>query len=131
MEFIFDSVSEIPGKIVDFFQMIIDTIVLVIDALKTFYVMLQDFDKRIISMADSCGSSEFTGMPVIEAISTFRYLTGDVAFYMIYFTVMSGCLFTIYKLLCLLYTAVDLLVEKITGKSLSGNISGLLSKILN
>lgn len=131
MEFILDSITELPEKIVDFFQMIIDTIVLVIDALKTFYVMLQDFDKRIIAMADSCGTSEFTGMPVVEAISTFRYLTGDVAFYMIYFTVMFGCLFTIYKLMCLLYTAVDLLVEKITGNSLSGNISGLLSKILS
>lgn len=131
MEFILDSITELPEKIADFFQMIIDTIVLVIDALKTFYVMLQDFDKRIISMADSCGTSEFTGMPVVEAISTFRYLTGDVAFYMIYFTVMFGCLFTIYKLMCLLYTAVDLLVEKITGNSLSGNISGLLSKFLN
>lgn len=129
--YLLDSIAEIPEKIINFFQMIIDTILLVVEALKTFYDMLVDFDKRIIAMADSCGTSEFTGMPVVEAISTFRYLTGDVAFYMIYFTVMFGCLFTIYKLMCLLYTAVDLLVEKITGNSLSGNISGLLSKFLN
>lgn len=129
--YLLESIAEIPEKIVNFFQMIIDTIVMVIEALKTFYDMLVEFDERVIQMADSCGTSEFTGMPVHEAISTFRYLTGDVAFYMIYMTVLFGCLFTIYKLFILLYTAIDILVEKVTGETISGNISGLISKFLN
>lgn len=131
MDYFIESISELPDKIGDFFQSVIDTIVLVIDALTTFYEMLQEFDQRVIQMADSCGTSEFTGLPIHEAISTFRYLTGDVAFYMIYITVLFGCLFTIYKLLCLLYTAIDILVEKITGNTLSGNLTGLLSKFLD
>lgn len=131
MENILQSVSELPEKIGNFFQMVIDIIVLVVDALKTFYEMLQEFDQRVIAMADSCGASEFSGMPVQEAISTIRYLTGDIAFYMIYITVLFGCLFTIYKLLVLLYNAIDILVEKITGDNLSGNIMGLLSKFLD
>ena len=89
---------DIPGKIGSFFQSILDMITSVISALHTLYTTLQDFDIMIIDMADTNGTSQFTGMPVVKAISTFRYLVGDVAFYMIYLTVLFGCLWTIYVL---------------------------------
>ena len=74
------STLDIPGKIVGFFQTILDMITSVLSALQTLYTTLQDFDNMIINMADSNGSSQFSGMPVVEAIGTFRYLVGDVAF---------------------------------------------------
>ena len=100
-----------------------------IEALSTLYEMLCDFDARVIQMAESCGSTEFVGMPVNEAISTFRYLTGDVCFMMIYLTVLFGCLFTIYKLVALLYDAIDALVLQVSGVSCKSFFSGLLGKI--
>ena len=97
------STLDIPGKIVSFFQTILDMITSVISALQTLYTTLQDFDTMIVDMADTNGSSQFSGMPVVEAIGTFRYLVGDVAFYMIYLTVLFGCLWTIYVLVTKLY----------------------------
>lgn len=120
---------DIPGKIGSFFQSILDMITSVISALHTLYTTLQEFDAMIIDMADTNGTSQFTGMPVVEAISTFRYLVGDVAFYMIYLTVLFGCLWTIYVLVTKLYEAIDALISQITGYSIKENISSLLFKL--
>ncbi len=129
MDFLVNELSEIPSKIIDFFMYIVDMIFSVVDALKTFYDMLVEFDGRIVQMAESCGTSEFTGMPVVEAIGTFRYLVGDVAFYMIYLTILFGCLLTIYKLVVLLYEAVDGLIMQLTGNNCKALLSSLLNKI--
>ena len=120
---------DIPGKIGSFFLSILDMITSVISALHTLYTTLQEFDAMIIDMADTNGTSQFTGMPVVEAISTFRYLVGDVAFYMIYLTVLFGCLWTIYVLVTKLYEAIDALISQITGYSIKENISSLLFKL--
>lgn len=122
-------IGDIVDKVLVFFSKIVDGIVTAIEALQTLYDMLCDFDERVIQMAESCGSSEFVGMPVNEAISTFRYLTGDVCFMMIYLTVLFGCLFTIYKLVTLLFEAIDALVLQVSGVSCKSFFSGLLSKI--
>ena len=120
---------DIPGKIVSFFQSILDMITSVISALHTLYTTLQEFDTMIIDMADTNGTSQFTGMPVVEAISTFRYLVGDVAFYMIYLTVLFGCLWTIYVLVTKLYEAIDALISQITGYNIKEHLSSLLFKL--
>ena len=122
-------IGDAIDKVLGFFSKIVDGIVTAIEALRTLYNMLCDFDERVIQMAESCGSSEFVGMPVNEAISTFRYLTGDVCFMMIYLTVLFGCLFTIYKLVTLLFEAIDALVLQVSGVSCKSFFSGLLSKI--
>ena len=116
------STLDIPGKIVSFFQTILDMITSVISALQTLYTTLQDFDTMIVDMADTNGSSQFSGMPVVEAIGTFRYLVGDVAFYMIY-------LWTIYVLVTKLYEAIDALISQITGYSVKEHLSSLLFQL--
>ena len=123
------NISDIISKVLGFFSKIIDGILTAIEALNTLYEMLCDFDARVLQMAESCGTSEFVGMPVNEAISTFRYLTGDVCFMMIYLTVLFGCLFTIYKLVTLLFEAVDALVLQVSGVSCKSFFSNLLSNI--
>ncbi|WP_337630278.1 hypothetical protein [Waltera sp.] len=124
------SVLDIPGKIASFFQTILDMITSVLSALQTLYTTLQDFDNMIINMTDTNGSSQFSGMPVVEAIGTFRYLVGDVAFYMIYLTVLFGCLWTIYVLVTKLYEAMDALISQVTGYSVKENLSSLLTKLI-
>ena len=124
------SVLDIPGKIASFFQTILDMITSVLSALQTLYTTLQDFDNMIINMTDTNGSSQFSGMPVVEAIGTFRYLVGDVAFYMIYLTVLFGCLWTIYVLVTKLYEAMDALISQVTGYSVKENLSPLLTKLI-
>ncbi len=123
------SIGDVIDKVLGFFSKIVEGIMTAIEALNTLYEMLCDFDARVIQMAESCGSTEFVGMPVNEAISTFRYLTGDVCFMMIYLTVLFGCLFTIYKLVTLLYEAIDALVLQVSGVSCKSFFSGLLGKI--
>ena len=124
------AVLDIPGKIASFFQTILDMITSVLSALQTLYTTLQDFDNMIINMTDTNGSSQFSGMPVVEAIGTFRYLVGDVAFYMIYLTVLFGCLWTIYVLVTKLYEAMDALISQVTGYSVKENLSSLLTKLI-
>ena len=131
MDYFINALSEIPQKIADFFMVIVDMVISVIDALSTLYSMLQEFDAMVVEMVDSNGVSEFQGMPVVKSISMFRYLVGDVAFYMIYLTVLFGCLWTIYKLVVLLYEAIDALVEQATGTSCKSYILSLLSKIFS
>ena len=123
------NISDIVDGVLGFFTKIVEGIVTAIEALNTLYEMLCDFDARVLQMAESCGSTEFVGMPVNEAISTFRYLTGDVCFMMIYLTVLFGCLFTIYKLVTLLYEAIDALVLQVSGVSCKSFFSGLLGKL--
>ena len=118
LDFKIGSLTEIPEKIVSFFSSIVDMIVLVLDALQTLYNTLEQFDQTIVSMVDSNGTSEFTGMPVV----------GDMAFYMIYLTVLFGCLWTIYKIVVLLYEAIDALIQQATGQTCKGFLSGMLGK---
>jgi hypothetical protein len=122
-------VSGLLDKVLSVFQYIVDMVTSVISAFKEFYQMLVDFDNRIVSMVDTTGTSELEGFPVIEAISTFRFLVGDVVFYLIYMAVLFGCLWTIYKIVILLFDAVDSLVNHFTGSNCKTLISGVLSKI--
>lgn len=124
-----ESITELPGKILDFFGYIVDMVKSVVQALIEFYNMLNEFDERIVDMVESTGQSEFTGMPVVEAISTFRYLVGDVVFYLIYMVVLFGCLWTIYKIVILLFDAIDALVEELTGVNCKTLLSNLIAKL--
>lgn len=129
MEFLIDTLIQIPEKVLGFFGYIVEVLASTFEALTLFYQMLDAFDQTIIDMADSCGTSEFINMPILEAIGTFHYLVGDVAFYMIYLSVLAGCLLTIYKLVTLIYEAIDALVYQLTGSNCKTQIASLLSKI--
>ena len=59
-------------KLVQFFNDFIDMVQTALVALKTFHDMLEEFDQRIVSMVDNCGSSEFNGLPVNKAIATYH-----------------------------------------------------------
>lgn len=125
----FESLMDIPNRIAEFVLEIMDMIASVISSLYDFYYLLQDFDDRIVAMTNSCGSSEFTGMPIVDAIGTFRYMVGDVAFMMIYFSILFGCLLTIYKLVVLLIEALKELKTTSTGGVSSGRLAGMLRGI--
>lgn len=129
LTYLIENIGELASKVVDFFMYIIEALMTAIDALGTFYELLVDFDHRILLMSNSAGASEFTGMPIVEAIGTFRYLVGDVAFYMIYLTVLFGCLMTIWKLVSLLFEGIDAIVQKVAGVSSKTAITNFLGNI--
>lgn len=124
-----ESFQNIGSSILELLQSILSAVGSIFTALSDFNTLLGDFDDRIQLMTASCGSSEFTGMPIVDAIGTFRYLVGDLAFFMIYFTVLVGCLLTIYKIVVLLFDAVCSLKENISGGTSQGSISTLVTKI--
>ncbi len=123
------NIADIPSKAVEFFEDIIEMIGSVLDALLTFYTMLDDFDQTIVGMTEDCGTSEFSGMPIMDAIGMIRYLVGDVVFYMMYAGILIGCLFVVYKLVVLLYEAIDSLVESVTGTSCTSFFNSLVNKL--
>lgn len=118
MNFI-ETFEGIAAAIVEVVTLIFDAFVNVHEALNEFYNMLKDFNDTIVSMTRNPSAN--TGLPVVQAIGVFRYLVGDVAFYVIYMAVLFGCLFTIYKLVCLLLEAFHALKEQVTAGSYSGN----------
>ena len=129
MNYLINALTSIGEKLLEIFQAIVDMIIHVVDALTTFYNLLDDFDKKIVLMINSSGTSEFVGMPIVESIGVFRYLVGDIAFYMIYLVVLTGCLLTIWKLTSLLLEAINALVEQITGTSCKSLFANLIGKI--
>ena len=93
---VIESVADIGESIINVVNLIFGAFVDVYDALDEFYNMLKDFNSTVIAMTKNPSTN--TGLPVAESIGVFRYLVGDVAFYVIYMLILFGCLFTIYKL---------------------------------
>ena len=100
---ILKDLANAASSLLDFFQNIIDSIVSAFTGLAMFYNMLIEFDERIVAMIDNCGSKEFDGLPINEAIATFHYVVGDIIFYLIYLVVLYGCLWTVYKIVLIIY----------------------------
>ena len=113
-----ETFEDIGAAILGVVELILDMFVNVYDALNEFYSMLKEFNDMVVSMTKN--PSVNTGLPVVEAIGVFRYLVGDVIFYIIYLAVLFGCLFTIYKLVCLLMEGYHALKEQATAGSYSG-----------
>lgn len=125
-----DSIDSFWDILSTLWTTLVDMITSAVEALITFHTMLDEFDARIIAMTDSCGVTEFDGLPVVEAIAMYRYLVGDVVFYLIYMLVLFGCLFTIFKLVVLIYAKFNQLTESFTGSAASSsNFMGLLTKL--
>lgn len=126
-----ESITSLPEMVVNFFGEVVEMIGSVYDSMCTFKDMLEEFDATIVAMTESCGSSEFVGMPIVESIGLFRYLVGDVAFMMMYFTILVGCLFTVYKLVTLLFDGLDALSLQVYGVSSKNFFSNLVGKIFD
>ena len=125
---VIESVADIGESIINVVNLIFGAFVDVYDALDEFYNMLKDFNSTVIAMTKNPSTN--TGLPVAESIGVFRYLVGDVAFYVIYMLILFGCLFTIYKLVCLLIEGFHALKEQVSAGSYSGtHLAGLLTKL--
>lgn len=123
-----ETFADIGSAIMNVVQLILDALVNVHSALVEFYNMLKSFNETIVQM--TLDPSANTGLPVIQSIGVFRYLVGDLAFYVIYMVVLFGCLFTIYKLVCLILEAWHALKEQSSAGSYSGShLAGLLTKL--
>ena len=123
-----ETFADIGSAIISVVQLILDALVNVHDALLEFYNMLRSFNETIVQM--TLDPSANTGLPVIQSIGVFRYLVGDLAFYVIYMVVLFGCLFTIYKLVCLIMEAWHAIKEQASAGSYSGNhLASLLSQL--
>lgn len=103
---IINSFSEAWDKISNVYDLVKGGIESSIDGLQTGYDTLVDFDERLVAAIDSGFATEFGSLPVADAIGTFRYLVGDYTFMLIYLVVLIGCLFTIYKIIALIYEVV-------------------------
>ena len=125
-----DKLSGAPAALKNFFEDFVNMIVTAIQALESFYDALDKFDKRIIAMVDNCGASEFDGMPVVKAIATYHYVVGDVVFYLIYIVVLFGCLWTIFKLVLLIYKSVRDMISQLSGGVISSTqFSAMITKL--
>ncbi len=118
------------SSLLDFFGEIVNSIVSAFEGLAMFYSMLVEFDNRIVAMIDNCGTNEFGGMPINKAIATFHYVVGDIIFYLIYLVVLFGCLWTVYKIVLVIYNYLKMYVSQLSdGVSSKGQMTNVLTKL--
>lgn len=118
----------------DFFKMISELIKDVFDALLSaaeavtdFHFQLENFDEKILLMNEAAKNGEVAGLPINGAIATLHYLFGDVVFSMFYFMILFGCMFTIYQLCLLIYSAFCTAKNDLTSGSFTK--AGILGKL--
>lgn len=123
------SILDNIGKFLDFIFTFFSKIV---SALSNFYGTLNEINNYVIELGDSAKSGITNGIPILDSVGLYRYLMGDPVFYLTYILVLSGCLFTIYKLVLLLIKTFKQLKDNINNASKTKNgIIFLLSKYLN
>lgn len=122
--------GNILESIASFFEFIFTFIGNVVTAMTNFYDTLVEINTYVIDLGNSAQSGITSGMPVLETVGLYRYLMGDPVFYMTYVLVVTGCLFTIYKLVLLFIKTFKEMRNSITGNGkTSVGLVGLLSKI--
>lgn len=122
--------GNILESIASFFEFIFTFIGNVVTAMTNFYDTLVEINTYVIDLGNSAQSGITNGMPVLETVGLYRYLMGDPVFYMTYILVVTGCLFTIYKLVLLFIKTFKEMRNSITGNGkTSVGLVGLLSKI--
>ena len=122
--------GNILESIASFFEFIFTFIGNVVMAMTNFYDTLVEVNTYVIELGNSAQSGITNGMPVLETVGLYRYLMGDPVFYMTYILVVTGCLFTIYKLVLLFIKTFKEMRNSITGNGkTSVGLVGLLSKI--
>lgn len=121
-----DFINDIIGYITDIF----DGLLSAAEALFEFENKLVEFDNYILSMVEAARGGTVNGLPINQAIGTFRYLVGDLAFSMFYFLILFGCMFTIWHLCMLIWNSVSDLKNQAAGggTSLAG-FAGMLGKL--
>lgn len=102
----------------------------IVSAITNFYDTLVEINTYVIELGDSAQSGVTGGLPVLESVGLYRYLMGDPVFYMTYILVLSGCLFTIYKLILLFVKTFKEMKENITGGGKTKSaLVGILGKL--
>lgn len=120
--------SGILETIISFIQFLYQLFVDLVEAVINFYDALFEINSYLNSLILSAQDGNIAGMPILEAVGLYRYLATDVIFYLTYMLVLSGCLFTIYKLICLLIVAFKEFKSSVTAGGVTS--SGLLGKVV-
>lgn len=118
-----DLIKMIVGLIEDIFNALLSAA----EAVTDFHFQLENFDQKILLMNEAAKNGEVAGLPINGAIATLHYLFGDVVFNMFYFMILFGCMFTIYQLCLLIYSAFCTAKNDLTSGSFTK--AGLLGKL--
>lgn len=123
----------LDGNIIDIIKNIFTTIfmilVAVIDYIFKFVETLMGVNIYILNMITSVESGSVEGLPFLEVIGAYRFLVGDTIFNLTYMMIVSGALFTLYKLLLVLYRRFNEAKKDTTSSS--NSINGIFSLVTN
>lgn len=108
------------------FEYIVKFFATVSDSLHQFYDTINEINTYVIMWTNAFTGQGDVKLPVFASIGAYRYLVGEGAFYITYIVILSGCLFTIFRLVYILYRLFEKLQDKILNKN-GKTVSGLLS----
>lgn len=99
-------------------------------ALIEFYNVLVESNNYIKQLTLGATSGSIEGLPLLETIGAYRYLVTDPIFYLTYILIVSGCLFTLYKLFLLIKASiVDFKATIITKGGTTSNYISILKQL--
>lgn len=121
------------GNIIDVIKNIFKTIFMVINAmfdyLFRFVEILSRINLYIVNLISSIESGNVDGLPFLEFIGAYRYLVGDTIFELTYMSIVCGALFTLYKLLLILYRRFkDAKNDTVSNSNSLGTILSVVTK---
>ena len=101
-------------------------------SLQHFYDVLTEINGYVQAWTGAFGGGT-SSLPVFASVGAYRYLVGEGAFYITYIMIVSGCLFTIFRLVYILYCLVEKLIKKaITNdKKTASGILSVVEKFLS
>lgn len=123
-----DGLSALFGFTSDMLSAIGGVLVSIFEMTEKFYKLLTEFTEYIDSMTLAARNGTLEGLPLNGAIATYRYLVGEVVFHFTYVLIISGILFTLYKLMVLLYKAyLSYRSESTSGLTTPGSLLAKLT----
>lgn len=130
----FPSVDELTiiSLITYFFDLIVSIIKDIGSVVLIIYNLFAGLNSYICDMVTGINSGNYADLPLVSCIGAYRYLVGDVAFYLTYGVIVIGCCMTIYKLISLIVNRyMSMKNTASSAKSGSFTFGGLISGLVN
>lgn len=105
----------------DLISMLLGLIADLVNGLQSMLYGISIVTDIIDNMITGIQNDNIEGIPVLEAIGVYRYLVGDVVFYLTYLMLLFGVCFTIIKLV--------LLIKSVWSKSMSISGGGFFNMV--
>lgn len=122
-----NNLQNIDSMITQTLTDILSVITSIITAISNLHSELNKFLNDIVLMTTDAQNGTLNGLPIYKSIGMIHYLAGDINFKIMYSVLLFGCLFTIYKLGLLLYSAIREYISGLVNSGMNSTVTGKIA----